>query len=130
MIAVWLVAGCLSYTAVAAVALFALWVLFVFAMALKLARDDGRLSPEGVVFCERVVKVCAIYDVLCNIFFAWIVFSECPLPREATVSGRIQRLVMGAPNDWRTKRAMWWAAVALNTFCKKDDPHIRLPNPA
>jgi hypothetical protein len=114
-----------AYAALIVTALFILWLMFVVAMALKLANKQNRLTVGMVTFGKRFVIVGQIYDVLCNILCASVIFFE--EPREATVSQRLQRLVVASRWAWQRRLAIWFAVVLMNPFCEPDDPHIRIP---
>jgi hypothetical protein len=79
-----------------------------------------------VKFGEGIAAFGLVWDVLCNILAATVVFLEPP--REITVSARLRRLVMGDPTALRTRLAIWFARVLMNPFCKPDSPHIPLPS--
>ena len=112
-----------AYALSVVIGLFVLWVLFVCAMAMKLA--EPRLPPAMVRFCRQFVFVGTIYDVLCNMFLATGLFFD--LPQEATVSRRLERLIVSPRWEWQRRLAIWFAVVAMNPFCKPDDPHINFP---
>lgn len=123
----WLIAALAGYCFVGVLALFTLWVLFIAAMNMQKSREE--LSPGMVKFCGGVVATWLIFDVLCNLLFAWAVMADPTRKGEWTVSQRLQRLVLSARWSWQTRLARWFAEVAMNPFCKKGEPHIKLTQP-
>lgn len=113
----------MMYAVAAPIALFILWAMFVVVMTMAQLRGAGRLSQLMIDVGLSMVAVGLVWDVLCNIFIASVVFLELPL--EATVSARLHRLV--ATDGWRAKLAIWFAEVTMNPFCPVDKPHIPVP---
>jgi hypothetical protein len=98
-----------------------LWVLYLAVMALQRAREAGQLAPFAFKAGQVLLYFGLLWDVLCNLIIVSIMF--CEVPREATVSARLRRLVHG-PDGWRRRLATWYAVVLLNPF--SPSPHIRL----
>jgi hypothetical protein len=113
----------LGYAIGAPIAVFILWVMFVIVMTMAQLRDAGRLSPLMINVGLTIAYVGLVWDVLCNIFIASVVFLEVPF--EATVSARMRRLVTTV--GWRADLAIWFAEVTMNPFCPIDNPHILIP---
>ncbi len=90
----------------AAVTLLAVWLLFVFyaaVMALKRARDEGKLGPAMKCFAYPTLAVGLVLDVAVNLIVATVLFLE--LPRELLVTARLTRHF---PDDtWRGAFARW-----------------------
>lgn len=114
-----------AYAVGSVAALFILWLLFVVVMTMEQLRDAGRLSPGMIQAGEAIAAVGLVWDVLCNVLVASVIFLEPP--SEATVSARLRRLVAGDPAAWRTQLARWFASVLMNPFCPANSPHIPIP---
>lgn len=97
-------------------------ILYIVVMGLERARDEGKLSPACVKAGMAFMYASLLWDVLCNLFVVSFVFLE--LPREATVSQRLRRLVQQTPG-WRRSLATWFAVNLLNPF-SNGGPHITL----
>lgn len=119
MIVLWVLTG----AAVGMLALAILWVMYLAVMALQRARDAGLLPPFALRAGKALLAVGLVWDILCNIVPATIIFLE--LPREATVSARLRRLVL-VPDGWRKRLAAWCAITLLNPF-SPGGPHINIP---
>ncbi|WP_317201497.1 hypothetical protein [Janthinobacterium sp.] len=117
--ALWVLAG----AALGLLSLIVLWIMYLAVMALQRARDAGALSPFAMRAGQALLAVGIVWDVLCNLLPVTVIFME--LPREATVSARLRRLVRG-PDGWRRRLAVWYAAVLLNPF-SPGGPHIEIP---
>lgn len=113
------------YLPAAVAALFLLWAMFVIVMTMEQLRDAGRLSPFMVTVGESIAAFGLVWDVLCNVLVATVIFLEPPF--EATISARLRRLVRGDPTKWRTRLAIWFATVLMNPFCPTTEPHIPFP---
>lgn len=105
----------LAYSLVGVFCLFSLFVKFVALFAIEKLNRAGLLHPHvkkaGLVLFVRG----KVFDIFCNLFFAWIIFCQWPLKRGWTVTERIQRLVDG-PEGWRKDKAVWYAVEVLNRF--------------
>lgn len=97
--------------------------MYVIVMALDRAHDEGKLAPASVVIGYAFMYFCLVWDVLCNVFIASLIFLE--LPREATISQRLRRLVK-LPAGWRKTLAIWFATHLLNPF-SNGGPHVDIP---
>ena len=102
--------------AMAAAALLATWLLWVFFLAvmhLQEARNAGRLTTWNTRIGYSVLFVGYLLDFIVNMTFAVLLFLE--LPRETTVSARIERLVLYG-TGWRQTVAIWVRRTLLATF--------------
>jgi hypothetical protein len=113
-------AGLLLVTVLGILSLAVLWVLYLAVMALQRTRDAGQLAPFAFRAGQMLLYFGLVWDVLCNLVIVSIMF--CEVPREATVSERLRRLVRG-PDGWRRRLATWYAVVLLNPF-SPNGPHI------
>lgn len=93
--------------------LFGLWVLFLAVMNLKQARDAGKLHKAAFAFGVPVLVVGYALDVFVQMTVAVVIFAE--LPRELTVSGRVNRLIESG-GGWRKREAEWFRDVLLAPF--------------
>ena len=97
----------------ALLATWLLWVFFLAVMHLQEARNAGRLTTWNTRIGYSVLFVGYLLDFVVNMTFAVLLFLE--LPRETTVSARIERLVMTG-TGWRQRVAMWVRSTLLATF--------------
>ena len=102
--------------------MFLLWMMFIVVMTMAQKRDAGLLQPFVLKTGYVLMYIGLLVDVYVQLFVAPIVFLE--IPTEMTVSARLRRLVRGDATKWRTKLAIWFAAVLMNPFCPADNPHI------
>jgi hypothetical protein len=113
MIALYLFCGFVAAT-------FGLWCYYLIVMALKAARDAGRIPADMLRLCEIVATVGLLLDVAYNLVIATVFFAD--LPREATLTGRLIRY----------KRAGGWRGTAADYICRNlldpfdDGCHCRL----
>jgi uncharacterized membrane protein len=92
---------------------FVLWVLFLAVMALKRARDEGRIKKADPPYYLGIVVLSIGYVVDCVMnILASVVFFEPPM--ETTVSARCKRHL----NDegFRGAIARWLCQNLLNPF--------------
>lgn len=99
MIAVYLFCGFVA-------ASLGLWCYYLIVMALKAARDAGRVPNDMLRLCHAVAGIGLVLDVLYNIVIATVFFADPP--REATLTGRLIRY----------KRGGGWRGVAADYICR------------
>lgn len=97
----------------AVLATWLLWVFFLAVMHLAEAHKAGRLTKWSTRIGYSVLFVGYVLDFLVQVTFATVLFLE--LPRETTVSARIERLV-NTGKGWRRAVALWVRTVLLATF--------------
>lgn len=102
----------LTYLAISAASLYALWILFLAVMSLKRPYDDKTISKPALVLGYPLLLIGLLVDLFVNVFVATLVFLE--LPREATVSERLSRLIKG--KGWRRDGACWFCTRFLDLF--------------
>lgn len=85
-------------------ALYALWVFFLAVMNLKRVSELGKLSGLAKVLGLPIILVGYGLDVCINFAVMTVIFIE--LPRELTVSGRLERHNRG--DGWRKSVAAWF----------------------
>ena len=101
-----------------------IWLRYLAIMALKRAKDEGKLSKAAFSFGVTLLVPAYLMDVLGNITICTVLFLD--LPREALITSRVQRYVDGK-DGWRRNLAIWFARHLLNPF---DADHIhRLKEP-
>lgn len=86
------------------------WLLYVFyaaVMALKRARDEGKMSLAMKVMGYPAVYVGLFLDVLVNILVCTFLFLE--LPKELLVTSRLKR---------HKRRGSGWRKALAEWFCK------------
>ena len=104
--------------------LLVLELAYIIVMGLDGANKQGKLPPWFVKVGKVFAAVGLVWDVLCNVFITTFIFME--LPREATISQRLRRLVQ-QPTGWRKPLAVWFSVNLLNPF-SYGKPHIKIPN--
>ena len=82
-------------------------------MHLQEARDAGRLTTWNTRIGYSVLVVGYALDCVVNMTLAVLLFLE--LPKETTVSARINRLVL-TDTGWRQRVALWVRRTLLATF--------------
>lgn len=102
------------------VAIREIWLRYLAVMALKRARDEGKLSRPAFVFGLTLFVPAYLLDIIGNITVCTVLFLD--LPREALITSRIKRYVSG-PDGWRKSMAVWFAVHLLNPF---DEGHVEL----
>ena len=102
----------------------ALWVFYLAVMSLMIARNEKRLTSDGLKFGKWVLAIGYVIDLLCNVLTVTLLVLA--LPRELTVTSRIQKLVDQPNNSYQKRLALWVAAHLLNPFSGAK-PHIKLP---
>ncbi len=93
------------------------WLLFVFyaaVMALKRARDEGKLGPAMACFAYPTLYVGLVLDALVNIVVCTVIFLE--LPKEVLVTSRLTRHALLYPNTWRGKLSRWICSHLLDAL--------------
>ena len=104
--------------------LFLLWLLWIVVSGLSRAQAEGRLSPHVIKVGTAVAYCALVWDVLCNVLICTWLFLD--MPREATLSQRLRRLVL--TTGWRQRLALWFAVDLINPFsADPSDPHIHIP---
>lgn len=102
----------MTYAIYTVASIWALWVMYVCVMRLKMLRDAGTLTLGQKVFGYPTLFVGMVLDLLVNIVICTLLFLE--LPREWTVSARLWR----HSNDvggWRKKLALLLRTQLLDT---------------
>lgn len=103
--------------------LFLLWLLWIVVAGLSRASQERRLSPLITHVGVAVAAFGLAYDALCNVLICSFIFFD--LPREATLSQRLRRLVTST--GWRSRLAIWFAVNLINPFsADRNDPHIHI----
>lgn len=100
------------------VAIREIWLRYLAVMALKRARNEGKLSRAAFAIGLTLFIPAYVLDILGNLIICTVLFLDWP--RETLITGRIQRYVDG-PDGWRRRMAVWFAVHLLNPF---DDGHI------
>lgn len=103
----------MNYLFVSLLGLWMLWVFFLAVMCLQTARDAKTLTPWGLRLGYTVLGAGWVLDFLVQVTVAVLIFAE--LPRELTVSGRVQRLVESGAG-WRKAVAEWFRDNLLKPF--------------
>ncbi len=93
--------------------LFALWVLYLAVMALKMARDADRLSPTAKLFGYPLTFFGVTVNVLINWTLLTLVFAEWP--KETMFTHRVERHCQFG-TGWRKKLACWVCHDLLDPF--------------
>jgi hypothetical protein len=93
------------YPVYAALAVYALWVLYLAVMNLNRARKAGALSKTAWVFGMPVLIVGLLLDAIVNIAVMSVVLWE--LPRELTVTARLKRHHKTS-TGWRLAVVLWF----------------------
>lgn len=91
----------------------ALWLLFLAVMALKTARDNGKLPKVVLPFAYIILYVGLLVDFAVNITVATVLFLE--LPKEGTVTSRVSRHLKES-SGWRQKLAKFICGNFLDPF--------------
>jgi len=95
----------------AMIAIPILWVLYLAVMGFSRVKQEGALSRPALIMGYPVFAIGYLWDFLTNVFVVTFIFLD--LPRQFTVSQRIQQYVDGA-NGWRKTLATWFAVNLLN----------------
>ena len=90
-------------------AIFTLWVLFVFAMAIQRARQEGKLKLTLYLMAAPVVLYAACLDVFLNYTVLALLTWDFPRKGEITFSKRLGRL--NDLTNWQGSMARWFASV-------------------
>lgn len=93
--------------------LWALWVLFLAVMNLKQSQDAGQLRGFALYAGHTVLFVGLLVDLFVQLTVATVIWLE--LPRELTVSERVDRLVRTG-HGFRHDLAMWFRKTLLAPF--------------
>ena len=99
----------------AVLALWLLWVFFLAVMQLRDARDRGVLTPWGLRLGYTVLIPGLVLDFIVQVTIAIPLFLG--LPRELTVSARVNRLVKSG-TGWPRRCALWFRTHLLAPFDK------------
>jgi hypothetical protein len=89
-------------------ALYELWILYVFVMALKRAKNAGLLSKTAKFFGTPVLITGYLLDAFVNVFVMTLVLLEPP--RELTVTARLKRHIKTS-QGWRLRVALWFVSL-------------------
>lgn len=101
------------YAAYSLLAFWALWVLFLATMNLGQAKAEGKLHGFALWAGYTVLAVGLLVDFVVQVTVATVIWLE--LPRELTVSGRVERLCREG-HGYRLALAMWFRHVLLAPF--------------
>jgi hypothetical protein len=94
-------------------ALWALWVLYVFTMGLYRAYLLKKLKGLTLFMALPFVAVALVLDVLAQITVFTVLFAE--LPRHWLATSRLQRHIAG-PDSWRRRLAEYLCTHLLDPF--------------
>lgn len=89
--------------AAALLLVYALWGLFLAVMALKHARNAGRLTPWAWRFGLPILMLGYLLDFFVNMVVMTVLL--CEIPREWLVTARVKRLL--ADSGYRGAVARW-----------------------
>lgn len=92
---------------------FVLWLLFLAVMNVDQARREGKLPRDIVIPAYVALFLGYAVDFVVQVTFATLLWLE--LPRELTVSGRVERLCREG-HGYRLALAMWFRRVLLAPF--------------
>lgn len=106
----------------AIVAVYFLWPLYVFCMAMERAHLAGKVSPFAWALAVPFIVFAIGLDVVLNLTVACIVFAEFPAYGEWTISQRLNRLARDA--GWRGRLSRWIARNLLDPY-DHSGRHIR-----
>ena len=101
------------YAAYALLAFWLLWVLFLATMNLGQAKAEGKLKGFALYAGYTVLAVGLLVDFVVQVTVATVLWLE--LPRELTVSGRVERLCREG-HGYRLTLALWFRRVLLAPF--------------
>jgi hypothetical protein len=102
---------------------YALWPLYVFAMAIERAHKEKTVSLTAWALAIPIIIWAVVLDVLLNLFVFSILLFEFPKKGEWTFSQRLNRLVKC--DNWRRPVARWVAASLLDPYSHDGKPHIK-----
>lgn len=106
-------------TAMGALLLYILWLLYLAVMSLMRARDAGTLSKPAYILGLPALGIGLALNAFVNVTIFSAILLE--VPRELTVTSRLQR---HAPDDsWRGKIARAIGKYLLDTF-DPDGKHV------
>lgn len=95
------------------------WLVYLSVMALKRARDDGKLSPFATALGYPALMFGYAIDFATNVVICTPLLLE--MPRETTVTARLSR--HKRDGGWRGKVAAWVGDHLLDPF-DPDGRHI------
>ena len=101
------------YITYALLAFWLLWVLFLATMNLAQSKAEGKLKGFALWAGYTVLAVGLLVDLVVQITVATVLWLE--LPREWTVSGRVERLCREG-HGYRLVLALWFRRVLLAPF--------------
>lgn len=99
--------------------IYALWLLYVFVMNIKRARDAGTLTRFAYFISLPPFVIGLTLDAFANVMIFTVLL--CELPREWLVTARLKRHAYGT--GWRRKVARWFANHLLDPF-DPDGAHV------
>ena len=94
--------------------LWLLWVFFLAVMQLRDARDRGALTVWGLRLGYTVLIPGWVLDFIVQVTIANVIFFPS-LPRELTVSARVNRLI-ATSDGWPRRCAGWFRDHLLKPF--------------
>ncbi len=97
----------------AAAYLWVFYMLYVYTMGVYRAKLSGRLQGLALLLLYPIVVVAALFDVLCNLTLACIIFAEPP--KEWLVTARLKRH-HASDGGWRAALAGYVCDRLLDPF--------------
>lgn len=91
---------------------YSTWLFFLAIMALKMARDEGKLSQVALCLGYPMLVVGLVLDFSLNMA-STVIFLE--LPQELLLTYRCDRLIHSKPG-WRQNLARWLCQNLLDPF--------------
>lgn len=88
------------------------WERYLAVMALKRARDAGKLSGSSKAWGYAVAARAVVTDAIYNMVFGTIMF--CQPPTEFLFTARLERNMKR--DDWRGVQARYWCRSMLDAF--------------
>lgn len=93
--------------------IFALWVFFLAVMALKGARDTGKLTTPAKFLGYPILAIGYVLDIVANLTVMSILLLE--LPEEFVVTDRVTRHVQNS-DGFRYQISKWLCTNLLDPF--------------
>lgn len=103
----------ITYIVIGIAAFWVLWVLFLAVMNLNEAKIAGTLSRAVLAPAYLTLWIGLLVDFIVQVTFASVLWLE--LPREATVSARVARLIKSG-HGYRHDLAVWFRDNLLKPF--------------
>ncbi|MEY8688316.1 MAG: hypothetical protein AB9M53_00370 [Leptothrix sp. (in: b-proteobacteria)] len=106
----------LATAGLAALAVWAFWLLYVICMAFYAAKLEGNLVSWNLYMAAPVLVVGLLFDVAFQYLVATFWFQDWPAKGEHLVTQRLQRYRTSEPDSWRGARAKRICELRLNPF--------------